>query len=178
MDILVGRSNQVQRNEGVEQIVRSRLREIDPLLDIRWVPLAMMDAEGNKWDGRYALTSQWPQADKRWELFQKGEIGEPFDILGWFVEPDAEGNIHNGTRLPVDPLELMDKVLDFLGRGDNSRHPWKDRMKKAIEHNNRIREQQDKAILEETMGAVEYYADLHVGTARGGGADFQPTTQE
>lgn len=154
--ILVGRSNSVQRNIGVEEIVRAELKQMDPLLDIRWVPNAVpTEIDGVTFEGRYALICTWPQADRRWELYNKGEIGEPFDIFGWFVEPDAEGNIHNGTRLPVDPLELLDVVKRFIAKGDNARNPWRQRMRKAIEHNERHRAKQDAEIVDETVDEIE-----------------------
>lgn len=171
MSIILGGSNHVQRSLEVEELVRARLKEFDSLLDIRWVPLVYLDDEGTKWDGRYALTSQWPQVDKRWELHQKGELGEPFDILGWFVQPDEHGNIHNGTRLPVDPASLLEHVLKFLSKADNTRISWRERMKKSIEHNAALRKKQDQAIVEETIDEMEHRFITYPGR----GAAFKDT---
>lgn len=156
--ISVGATGAVQPNEDQEVAVRQILKGMDPLLDIKWFPHAVGS------EGRYALVCRWPQADRRWELHQSGEIGgEPIDILGWFVEPDDHGGLHNGTGVPVEPMLLMDKICEWLGAMDNSRQPWRDRMLKAVEHNRREEKKKAASIVDETMDQTAYYTKKFFG---------------
>ena len=151
--------NRVQRNEHSEEVVRQQLKEIDPLLDIKWFPMAFIDEEGTEWEGRYGLICQWAQEDKRWEMYRTGEIGEPFDAIGWFTEPGDDGNMQDGTRLPVDPILLMDRIREWLGKMDQTKdgQDWKSKMRKSVEANIKLRKERQDVIVEETMGEVEYY---------------------
>lgn len=130
-----------------EEKARRILKDIDPLLDLRWMDVLK----------RYALVCRWADSDKRWEMYRSGEIGECEDIIGWFVEPDDGGNIGNGERLPLDPLTMMDVVVRYLGRMDNSRQPWKDRMRASVAHNAKVTRERRQAIVDETVEAAEYY---------------------
>lgn len=148
------RATGVPRNEHVESVVRAQLQELDGLLDIKWFP---------HHGGRYALTCTWSQADRRWELYHAGDIGEPFDILGWFVEPGADGDMSVGSNPPVDPELLMDKIRELLGRMDNTRSTFRQRMLSAVEHNAKRRRAVADSVKEPTIEALDYYARLHVG---------------
>lgn len=130
-----------------EEKARAILKEIDPLLDLVWMDVVK----------RYALTCRWADSDKRWEAYRSQEIGECFDIIGWFVEPDDQGRIGNGERLPLDPLSMMDVVARYLGQMDNSRQPWRDRMQKSVEHNAKVTRERRQAIIDETVETTEYY---------------------
>jgi hypothetical protein len=143
--------------------VRIQLKQIDPLLDIKWVPNAVFDRDSGSFQGRYALMCKWPETDKRWALHRSGELGDPLDVLGWFVEPDESGGLHDGTRLPVDPDMLMDRVVEWLGKMDNQRGTWKDRMKKAIEHNRRLEKSRLDDVNDEAVEAFKYYHSKMAG---------------
>ncbi len=131
--ITVGAVRTAKVDETTERLVRAHLKGMDPLLDLLWVPTVVRAKEGM--DGRYALTCQWPETDKRWEMYHSGEIGEPFDIMGWFTEAAGRGDFHEPTSLPVDPSSILDRVVEFLGKCDNEREDWKVRMRRTMEHN-------------------------------------------
>src|SRR5581483_7017023 len=113
-----------ERNEQLEAKVDAELKQLDSLLGIQWFEAVKYNERQNVYEGRYALTCRWPQSDKRWELYQRGEIGEPFDILGWFTDDMFDGN-----SAAVDPEMIWNKTLELLASADNTRHPWKDRLK-------------------------------------------------
>lgn len=131
-----------------EAQARQILKEIDPLLDVRWM-------DGVK---RYALLCRWPENDRRWELVRSGEIGAPEDVLGWFTQ--GSGGIQTAEALPVDPLEMMDRIVEWLGKMDNQAQSWKDRMRKTVERNAEVRRKAKQAIIDETMDQAEYYKKL------------------
>lgn len=143
------------RNTETEELARAILKDIDPLLDIRWFDTPVRSSGGT--EGRYAILCRWPQADRRWELYQRGEIGDCHDIIGWCVEPDEHGSIHDGNRLPLDPMAMMDRICEFLGKMDNTRHSWRDRMRSAMEANAKLRKSHIDMITEETMDEVDYH---------------------
>lgn len=131
----------------LEAHVRQMLKDIDQHLDVHWMDVI----------GRYALMIKWADHDKRWEDYRAGLVDNPFDLLGWFVEPDAAGSIHNGYALPQDPLDMMDTVVAFLGKMDNTRDPWRDRMRRSVEGNARLQRERRDAIVNETMDVTEHY---------------------
>ncbi len=119
-------------NDLTEERVNEELRSIDSLLSIRWMPIVYQKSP-DVWEGRYALCFRWPESDPRWGTVPEG-YDEPYDILCWFCE-----DMHNGNSVPMDPESIMGLVRNFLGKCDNSRFPWRDRMKKTVEKNERHR---------------------------------------
>ena len=141
-------------DETTERLVRAHLKALDPLLDLLWVPIVRNpDAPV---DGRYGITCRWHDTDSRWEMYHKGEIGEPYDILGWITEAAARGDFHEPTSLPVDPGSILDKVVEFLGKCDNQREPAKARMKRAMEDNALRREVVKKEAMDEMLEYLDY----------------------
>jgi hypothetical protein len=116
-----GVGNRPVRNEEREKTVREWVKNIDSSLDVRWFEdLA-----------NYAVTVDWPLNDPRRELIQKGEIGDaPYDILLW-----ASVDPHNGDTMALPIDEMESKILEVLATADNSRQPWKDRLKSIAEAN-------------------------------------------
>src|SRR5688572_26054592 len=100
-----------QPQPEAEAALRVTLRDLDPLLDVRWFHLGA-DANGTP-QGRYGLTCQWPQSDKRWEMYRTGEIGEPYDILGWLTEAIRSDtpNFNDTQALPTSLDGILPKVL-------------------------------------------------------------------
>lgn len=137
------------RNEETETKVRAQLKSIDSLLDIRYV----------EWAGRYSLVCQWPQSDSRWELFQKGDIGEPFDSLGWFCT-----DMQDPSSTPVDPDSIEQLVIARLASCDNTRYPWKDRMRDIIAKNANVRKSRRKELAEQAgdVAGTLYHAAGHM----------------
>lgn len=135
-------------NRDAEIVVRHHLKELDPLLDIQW-----MDAVG-----RYALTCRWPERDRRWELHRAGEIGAPEDILGWFTE-----GIQDANGLPLDPLDMLDRIIEWLGKMNNDRESWRERMRRSMERNRELQRKRKQQIVEDTMDVTKHYAKLHLG---------------
>ena len=124
--------NQVQRvPEDVEKRVERMLQDIDRHLHLQWHDLFQ----------RYYIANKWHDQDPRWELHRQGEVGDPYDILGWFTSD-------------LDSAE--DRVLEFLGRMDQTRETWKQRMKASIEHNKKVQEDLRKQGVEEMTEALEY----------------------
>src|SRR5258708_40365601 len=102
-------------HEGAALAVRARLRGIDSLLDVRSCPCAVWDAKAKDYEGRYALIVRWPSSDSRWEMVRSGEIGEAFDILGWFAE-----DLHDPDSPAVIADALEGRLLDFPGKSHTS----------------------------------------------------------
>jgi len=130
-------------NPDVEQRIRAELQSLDSLLDIRWFPNAVYNPRHRDFEGRYSLICNWPQSDKRWEMVQSGEIGDAFDSLGWFCE-----DIHDPESVPVAPDSIMSKVLELLGKCDNTQHPWRERMKELVEKNAKVRKQRQQEVVD------------------------------
>lgn|SRR5512135_619010 len=145
-------------NEEVEQRVRAELQQIDSLLDIRWVPTAVFNPQHRDFEGRYALICNWPSADKRWEMYRTGEIGEHFDALGWFCT-----DIHDPESVPVSPDSIGQKVIELLGKCDNTQHPWRDRLRQLVEKNTAIRNRNKQEVLDK---AHEIASDLWAMAAK------------
>ena len=129
------RTTRADRQDELAEQVRAKLKAIDSLLDIQYV----------EWAQRYALTVQWPQSDERWKMFQSGEIGAPFDNLGWFTE-----DIQDPQSLPVSVDSIENLVLERIASCDNTRYPWKDRMKDIIAKNAKVRKSRQQEIIDRT----------------------------
>ena len=135
-----------------EARVRAFLETLDSLLDIQWFPNVRWDPRQDTWQGRYALVCRWPQEDRRWELYRSGEIGDCHDILGWFTEavraqvPDWQ----EGEALPTSLDGIEGAILDMLGRQDNTRTSWMQRMKASVEANAARR----KKVMEEAQDEI------------------------
>ena len=127
------RTIRADRQTELEAEVRKKLKAIDSLLDIQYV----------EWAGRYSLTVTWPQSDERWKLYQSGEIGAPYDSLGWFCE-----DMQDPQSLPVSVDSIENLVLERIASCDNTRYPWKDRMRDIIAKNAKVRKQRQQEIIE------------------------------
>lgn len=159
---------QVRARPGPQQMpaeredeVRQTLKELDPLLDLKWLPFARVRADGS-YEGRYALTCKWPQNDGRWELYRRGEIGEPYDILGIFeVEEGKDGILwhSDGTKqaMPVSPDMVMDRTLELLAECDSEREDWKERVRRSAEHNRELVRKRREEMVDEAKQGLQYY---------------------
>lgn len=128
-----GRTPRAERNEQTEEAVRIKLKSIDSLLDIVYV----------EWAGRYSLICQWPQTDPRWEMYQKGELGAPYDSLGWYCQ-----DMQDPSSLPVDVDSIEQLVMARLASCDNTQYPWRDRMREIIAKNAKVRQSRKDKVLE------------------------------
>jgi hypothetical protein len=118
-------------NPEMEERVRKELRDIDSLLDIKWIENIVYNARHGGMEGRYALVCTWPSSDPRWGMIQTGEIGNtPYDILGWFAE-----DMQNAESLPQEPSAIDHRVQELLASADNTRVPWRLRLKAAADAN-------------------------------------------
>lgn len=140
-------------NVDTEARVRLMLKSMDELLDIKWYPTAVFNERYRDFEGRYALICKWPQSDKRWSLFQSGEIEDPVDMFGWFCE-----DIHDADSIPVDADSIERKVLELLGKCDSNRIPHSVRMKQMIDKNADLRRRR-KAEMSDQAGEIA--RDLH-----------------
>lgn len=132
------------RNEITEEKVRKQLKELDALLDVKWIPHVIVNPRSQQMEGRYALICQWPQIDKRWEMYQKGEISENYDILGWFCE-----DMQDAESVPVDLDSIERKVVELLGKCDNERFPWRGRMKDVVSKNAKVRKERQQEVIDQ-----------------------------
>jgi len=121
-----------QESQAVE--IRAKLKALDSLLDIVYV----------EWAGRYSLICKWPQGDARWPLYEKGDIGDCHDALGWFCT-----DMTDPTSLPISLDDVENKVLELLASCDNERRSWKSRMADHIEHNRKIRKDRQQIALDQ-----------------------------
>ena len=138
-----------------EEEVRQALKRLDILLDLKWFPMVRQGPRG-EFEGRYALTCRWPQADKRWEMYHNGEIGEPYDILGMFETENGEMRWHGGEGAEaVDPSMVMDRALELLGQCDNTRESWKQRLAKSARHNRELVRKRRQGVLDETLDGMK-----------------------
>lgn len=126
-----GRAIRADRQPEAEAEVREKLKSIDELLDIRYV----------EWAGRYSLVCKWPQIDPRWKMYQAGEIGEPYDSLGWFCT-----DMQDPQSIPVSVDSIEQLVMERLASCDNTQSPWKDRMRQVIDKNAKVREARKQAV--------------------------------
>lgn len=129
-----------ERQEAQEAAVREKLKSIDSLLDIKYV----------EWAGRYALICQWPQSDDRWKMYQSGEIGSPFDSLGWFCS-----DIQDPSSLPVSVDSIENLILERLASCDNTKTPWKDRMRQIIDKNAKVRKSRQQEVIDKAQDVAE-----------------------
>lgn len=125
---------QADRQYEVAETVRQKLKEIDGLLDLQYV----------EWAGRYCLISHWPSSDERWKMFESGEIGAAYDSLGWFCE-----DMQDPQSLPVSVDSIENKVLELLASCDNTKHPWRDRMRQIVAKNAKLRQDRKDKLAEQ-----------------------------
>lgn len=131
---VVSRQARPEPQPEAEEKVRAQLKSIDELLDVRWFPYAIWSEKNRTFEGRYGLVCTWPQNDKRWELYQNGEIEDPVDMLGWFCE-----DIHDATSMPVSVDSIEQKIVELLGKCDANRIPHSTRMREIVERNAKVR---------------------------------------
>jgi len=144
-------------SDEAEQAVRDMLKALDSLLDLRWFPTVVYDHERQQFSGRYALICRWADNDPRWPLYRKGDIGDPFDCLGWFTQDAATGEWHTPGGVPVDPMAMEAKLVEFLGKMDLEREPWKKRMKRVHEENLEQRRRAKKDIVDDAMDRMIHF---------------------
>lgn len=127
-------STRADRQEDQERALREKVKSLDELLDIKYV----------EWAGRYSLICRWPQGDARWPMYQRGEISECYDSLGWFCM-----DMSNPSSLPISLDDVENLVLERLASCDNTRRGWKTRMADHIDHNRKIRKDRQQIALEQ-----------------------------
>lgn len=141
--IITGGYVRPQPQEQAEARIRQTLKGLDELLDIKWVPVVLWNEKENCSEGRYALICRWPQADKRWaDAYEDARI-EPFDVLAWFCDDLQNASSSAGN---IDTME--DQVIEFLGKCDNTRQPWADRMKASVAKNLKVKRAAKDEILD------------------------------
>lgn len=155
------------REESTEAALRTNLKSLDPLLDIMWHPMGFWNERQRRWEGRYALTVDWPHADQRWSMVQSGEVNpkDAHDIVGWLC-----ADMQDPKSLPTSPDGIEQRVLALLGTMDNLRYPWKERFEAMVQTNIRHRRNIKKESLDIFEAEAEYlYRKLyHVPQVTGG----------
>ena len=133
-------STRAERQIYQEEQLRQRLKALDSLLDIVYIP----------WAGRYSLICNWPQEDARWPMYQNGDISEHYDALGWFCT-----DMQNPMSLPVSLDDIEAKVLELLASCDNERRTWKTRMADHIAHNAKVKKDRKQIALDQVQDVTE-----------------------
>jgi hypothetical protein len=152
-----------------ERAVREVLARMDPLLGIMWVPTVFRNERAGRWEGRYALTCAWPRADKRWAQVQSGEVAEQdaVDIIGWLCT-----DMQDAQSVPVTGEGVETRVLELLGKMDNTRYPWKQRMLATIEKNVKRHQATKNDALNLTHDVAEHFYRQAKGVPQSTGANF------
>lgn len=150
-----------------ETKLRETLEKLDSLLGVRWVSHAAFI--NGRFEGRYGLTCQWPQNDKRWEEVRSGRHPpfEACDMIGWLCEDMQDPN-----SVPTSPDGITDRVVALLGTMDNTRYPWKERMQKTVNKNADLFKKQKAEVADLTHGVASYYYRQAKGVPQSTGADF------
>lgn len=161
--------NGPMRNEAVELKVKEQLRGLDSLLDIQWVPMAAFNS-ANEYEGRYGLICKWPSGDGRWKMYQSGEIGEPYDFIGWFCT-----DMQDASSIPVDLDSIEAKVVELLGKCDNTRYPWRERMGQLVHKNAKMRKDRQKEFIDQ---AGDVASILHQAAGRWDATKVERIMQE
>ena len=145
-----------ERDVAMELRVNEQLKSWDPLLYIRWCPEAVYRQSTGKVEGRYALACTLPQNHPIWEEVRQGKMPaeDAFESLGFFCE-----DLDNANSTPKEPEQMMTLIRERLGKCDNERETWKERMLASVEHNERRRQQIKEEAVEEAvdLAQTEYY---------------------
>jgi hypothetical protein len=51
----------------------------------------------------------------------------------------------------MDPMSVMDSALELLGRMDNSRVPWHEKVRSAAQYNRDLMKKRNEAVVDETV---------------------------
>lgn len=139
-------------NVLTEELVNSRLAELDPHFFIKWVPTAYWNERSRRFEGRYALAQRWTSNDPRmaWVRENKQSIEDALDIWGWFCE-----DMHVAASVPKDPQAMMAKIIELVGKSDATRFPIRERLAQISAHNMRTREKVKEEALEEAMDVAK-----------------------
>ncbi len=145
-----------EANALTEERVNAELQAVDALLFLKWIDAIYWNPREKTWEGRYAIACWWPDADPRRQQVRENKLdpNAAFDILGWACE-----DMQDASSLPRDPASMLRRILDLLASCDNTRQPWKARMRQVIEHNARRRQQiKDEATdMAADEAATQYY---------------------
>lgn len=167
---VVGRPDEVPGPEAsTEENLRKVLQEMDGLLDVKWVPIAMWNQVKSRWEGRYALIVNWPSADKRHGMVQTGEVDPKLahDIVGWFCD-----DMQDPKSVPTSLQGIEDRVIALLGTMDNTRYPWKQRFMSTIEKNKKRHAEIKQEAGDMTADEADYRYQQVTNAAFGRGANF------
>lgn len=156
-------------SETTEAELRTWLKGIDPLLDVKWQPVVYWNKRHLHWEGRYALMVNWPTADKRWSQVQSGEVDpkQANDIVGWFCE-----DMSDPQSMPTTLDTMETRVMNLLGQMDNTRYPWKQRMMGTIEKNKKVHATMKSEALDQVGDEADYLYRQVKGVPQVVGADF------
>ncbi len=136
----------------LEERVRKVLKDMDELLDIRWIFPAIWNSSTERAEGRYAITCRWPSGDRRYSL---DNHGEPYDVLCWACK-----DLQDASSVPMNSDEIENRVLEFLYKCDNTRESWKVRMAQTIERNKKQKQSLKNEVLDHAHDEFGYYQKL------------------
>jgi hypothetical protein len=138
-----------QPNPETEQRVNAELRaHCDRALHIVWVPEVVPNARHQCYEGRYGLMCDWHPNDKRHADVPLG-YRERWDLIGWMCEDMQDGN-----SIPLQPEAIVARARELLGTCDNTRFPWRERMRAHVEHNEQLlaqHQQEADAMVEDAI---------------------------
>ena len=158
-----------QSGEDVEAVVRE-LRLLDPRLNVRWEPKAIMVRRG-----RYSATGQVidPVYDGRWEIILNDKAFSTAEWRDWtrvcFVTQQTRiaaglmAMAQDGAYAPLDQ-----SVVEFMRQADRHNNDEARRLRERIDA---LNARQDQREMDAGDDALEEAASkqYHVGTKAGGG---------
>lgn len=143
-------------NALTEELVNAQLAELDPHFFIQWVPTAYWNARRRTFEGRYALMQRWTSNDPRMAEVQSGKVplSDAHDLWCWFCE-----DMQKADSVPRDPAAMWRLIADYIGKADNTRFPWRQRMAQTAAKNMAQREAAKKVMADEVTDEAEtqYY---------------------
>jgi len=141
-----------------ERVNRELQDHYDPLLFIQWAPQVVWNGKQEQWEGRYALMCRWGHADPR-----RAEQLPPdaqCDRLAWFTE-----KMQDGESEPVEPDQMLDRVVELLAQCDNTKYPWLQKFRDTWAHNEQVKKDQVSNMLDMTEDEARHWFNKVKGNA-------------
>ena len=140
------------RDEAMEARINAELANLDGLLFVKWFQVPIRGSM----EGRYGLCCRWPSHDPRLQWVRDGthDPAEAHDLLGWVCD-----DLQNAHTTPRDPEQIKAKAFELLGKCDNVKFPWAQRIRSTAEKNERLTAKRTEEVLDMAHDAAvdQYY---------------------
>ncbi len=140
-------------NVFTEARVNPILQAFDPHFFLSWIPTAVYSERHRDYEGRYAVCQRWVAEDPRWKEVQEGRVpaDEAFDLWCWWTIDKQKAD----APPPESEGEMLNVLLDYIGKADNTRFPWRQRIAATTAHNAKQRELVRAPIVEQAGDEAE-----------------------